>query len=208
MPSQYDEDWHILRSLRDLISSAGLPLTLLEIGAWDPIQFSNSRALIEHGWNAVLVEPSPGPVKNLVREYASWKGGAVRVICAAITTEPCGLVEINVTDDALSVDSASPRAGEWAKDGGYYGKLLVPSLSVKQLFDQFGGGFEFVSIDTEGSSLALMKAMLELGPRPRVICVEHDGRIVEAMQIAEAANYRQAHLNQTNVIYEWTGARE
>jgi len=54
----------------------------------------------------------------------------------------------------------------------------------------------------------VFKAMCEAGPRPRVVMVEHDARYVEVAQIAEAANYRQVHLNGTNVILEWTGVRE
>ncbi len=201
MYSQYGEDDVVLR-----IFANSPPAALMEIGAWDPFEFSNSRALIEKGWRAVLVEPSPVPLKNLAMRY--YHQADVQIVCAIVTPDPCGLVELAVTDDAVSTAIGHARASIWAKKGGYYGKILYPSVSVRQLFDQFGGGFEFVSIDTEGSSLAVMQAMFDLGPRPRVICVEHDGRIVEAAQMAEAANYRQVHLNGTNVIYEWTGARE
>jgi hypothetical protein len=81
-------------------------------------------------------------------------------------------------------------------------------MSMAEVFNQFGGDFEFVSIDTEGTSTDLFAEMVRVGPRPRVVVLEHDGRHVEIAQIAESAHYRQVHLNGTNVILQWTGKRE
>ncbi len=39
----------------------------VEFGAWDGIAFSNTRSLIEQGWNAVLIEPNPRKFKVLVK---------------------------------------------------------------------------------------------------------------------------------------------
>lgn len=55
---------------------------LLEIGAFDAFAMSNSRALIELGWSAVLFEPSPGPLRALVKEYGN--NPKVEVVAAAV----------------------------------------------------------------------------------------------------------------------------
>jgi len=199
--SQYNEDDIILPLLAHISDC-----NLLDIGAWDPVTFSNSRALIKLGWSAVLIEPSPGPVKNLVREYGQQEH--IRVIAAAVTVGG-GLVEMEMTDDAVSVQSIYlQRLQTWTAAGGFYGRLTVPSISVADLFAQFGGQFEFVSIDTEGTSVPIFIEMLRIGPRPRVVIVEHDNRIVELNQHAEEAHYRQVHINGTNAVFEWTGRRE
>lgn len=198
--SQYGEDDIVIPLLAQCESK-----TLLDIGAWDPITFSNSRALLQaHGWGGVLIEPSPGPLKNLIRQYC--RSDKIRVIAAAVTVGG-GLVELEITDDAVS-QPAGERAEAWRDVGGFFGRLTVPSISVGDLFTQFGGDFEFVSIDTEGTSVELFIEMTRIGPRPRVVIVEHDNRIVELNQYAEAAHYRQVHLNGTNWIGEWTGRRE
>lgn len=195
--SQYDEQQHIL-------GIVGLRLSgrFLDIGAWDAKTFSNSRALIELGWSGILIEPSPGPLRGLVKEYGTCE--RIKVIGAAVTVQG-GLIELEVTDDAVTMAASAPQIEEWRGTAGFFGKLTVPSISMQELFNQFGGDFDFVSIDTEGTSVNLFAEMLRIGPRPRCVCLEHDNRLVEIAQYAEAAHYRQVHLNGTNVIYEWAG---
>ena len=199
MPSQYNEDLKALEILQAWKMDTG---RILEIGAWNPIALSNSRLFIEQGWDAVLVEPSPKPLSDLAREY---NGNAkVQVIGAAITVHG-GLITLHLTDDALSGESIPEQ---WRETGGFYGTVRVPSISMKDFLAEYGGDFAMVSIDTENTSVDLFAEMLNCGPRPRVVILEHDGRLVEVNGIAEAAHYRQAHVNGTNVIFEWTGAKE
>jgi FkbM family methyltransferase len=203
MYSQYGEDDLILKIFeKESIRSKAL----LDIGAWDPITFSNSRALIEAGWSATLFEPSPGPLRNLVGAYAG--NPLVRVVSAAVTADG-GPLELMVTDDAVSARADdSEHVERWKRSGGFYGRMYCPSMSLRQVFEAFGGDVEFVNFDTEGTSVSLFAEMCAIGPRPRVVCIEHDGRHVEIAQIAEAARYQQMHLNGTNVVLRWTGVRE
>ncbi len=64
--SQNDEESVILRLLSDVPPPSG---RLLDIGAFLPSLFSNSRALLDLGWSGVLVEPSPDPFNNLLKHY-------------------------------------------------------------------------------------------------------------------------------------------
>lgn len=199
--SQYGEDDIIAERLQELCG--GVPGKLLEIGAWDPITFSNSRLLIEKGWSAILIEPSPGPVKALAQTYAD--NARVAVISAAVTVGG-GLLHLMVSDDAVTTPIADEhRILTWKESGGFYGSIFAPSIAMQALLTQFGGNFQFVSIDTEGTSVPLFIEMLRIGPRPRVVMVEHDNRIVELNQYAEAARYQQIHINGTNWIGEWRG---
>src|ERR1022692_1173497 len=72
--SQYGEDLIILAALPMIWEATRLRFpeisqtgTFLDIGAWHPTIFSNTRALIERGWSGVIIEPSPGPFINLMR---------------------------------------------------------------------------------------------------------------------------------------------
>lgn len=211
MYSQYLEEMFVLESCAPDYNRGvcvprhpGEPVRFLDIGAWHATDKSNTRALFELGWGGILIEPSPGPLRNLAREYAGCD--RIQVIGAAVTVHG-GLVRLAVTDDALSQPDGA-RMDEWKETGGFYGHITVPSLSIAELFAQFGGDFEMVSIDTEGTSVDLFAEMLKVGPRPRCVVVEHDDRIVELNQHAEGGNYRQLHLNGTNAVFEWTGRRE
>lgn len=192
--SQHGEDEIIL----SLFSDAG---NLIEIGAWEPRNFSNSRLLIERGWDATLIEFSPGPLAKLVREYQCAE--KVRVIAAAITPDPQHVQQFRVTDDAVSTNNAAVEK-TWEQAGGYYGSLWVPTLTVRQLLDQFYGDkiLDFVSVDTEGSSVEIAREFMiaDDGHKPKVLCVEHDGRLVWLMDVAQRFGYRQEWMNQTNVI--------
>ncbi len=217
--SQYAEQESILAVFAD-----AAPGKLLDIGAYHPTVFSNSRALIERGWSAVLVEPSPGPMLNLVRaclwcgavpsevygerkEVACPKCGnvgryggchAITLISAAVGLEP-GLLPIQITDDAVSTSDAGVYEA-WKKAGGYYGTLHVPQITLEQISLQFGG-FDFVNFDAEGMSVPLAIRALELEWRPRCMVVEHDGRIVEVSQAAHAVGYKTVMTNGTNLIF-------
>ena len=200
MYSQYFEETFILKTLRD--EPAG---RFLDIGCWNAKVFSNTRALFELGWGGILIEPSPGPVQALVREYGNCE--RVKVIAAAVAVE-AGLIELAVTDDAVSQPvHDSQRIDAWRAAAGFYGNLTVPALSVHDVFRQYGGDFGMVSIDTEGTSVSIFAEMCRLGPRPRCVVVEHDSRFVECSQIAEAANYALVHENGTNRVYRWTGGK-
>lgn len=199
MYSQQNEEALILAAFSDPRHTR----RFLDIGAWDPKTFSNTRALYEIGWRGVLIEPSPGPLRNLVKEYGEVEG--MRVISAAVTLDG-GLVEMVVTDDAVSADARQQaRVDEWKATGGFYGKLTVPSITPLQIANQFGG-FDFISLDTEGTSVDLFRNMMELGWRPRCWCVEIDGRAAELAAIAEGAGYRSAEDLAFGVLGNGTNA--
>ena len=177
---------------------------VVEIGAWFPVEFSNSRACIERGWDAVLVELSPLAVDRQVREYGY--NDRVRIIQAAITPNARHVERFHVTEDALSSDDET-QVEKW-KDlrpgyhGGFYGHLWVPTLSWDQLKDQFFPDRvpDFVSVDTENSSPDLSIVIMQSDWRPLVMCVEHNGRSVEIMKEARKWGYKMIEMNAENVV--------
>lgn len=231
MYSQQNEEQYVLAAA-ERTEAKGMTRRLLDIGAWHATDKSNSRALIERGWSAVLIEPSPGPFVNLMRactrcpdtppephgerksvlceRCASVRYGfdsRIELILAAVGIEE-GLISLHATDDALSTsDDASYRkwcggAARPGYDGGFYGQFLTPVLTLRKLFDFYGGDFQFASIDTEGTSVDLLYEMLRIGVHPECICCEHDGRLVEIGNAAAANNYDIVLQNDTNCVLE------
>lgn len=210
---------------------------LLDIGAWHPTDKSNSRALIELGWQAVLIEPTPGNMINMLRccsacgdvpqwdvqhflhgvktIYEPWGerknpncpycADAVRygfnqqltLIQAAVGTVP-GIIQLWVSDDAISTSSATEHE-RWKEVGGYYGKIMIPAITLEMIATQFGG-FDFWNIDAEGQSAELFLQALQQGYRPRCFCVEHDGRTTELLNVATAEGYMATLVNSTNIV--------
>jgi hypothetical protein len=224
MYSQYNEEDLILAAF-EVPSEAPL---FLDIGAWHPTIFSNTRALIERGWGGVIIEPSPGPFINLLR--ACVKCGDVppeahvevdgRMPIPPMTCAKCGgsrygveerltfilagvglapgIVKMAATNDALSTSSKAEYE-KWKEVGGFYGHYLCPMISLEQISNQFGG-FDMINIDAEGVSCDLFLRALKLGWRPRVWCVELDkGREHEVGLAASNAGYA-LHMTTGNVV--------
>src|SRR5438876_1079419 len=106
--SQFGEDLKVAEILG--ITDKTAPGTILEIGAHGPTDMSNSRAFIELGWSAVLVEFTPMPVHALVQAYGYCD--RVRVIQAAITPGPEHVKCFEITENAFST-SDSKNAERW-----------------------------------------------------------------------------------------------
>jgi FkbM family methyltransferase len=189
MYSQLDEEDEILKYTPERGH-------FLDIGAFHPRVLSNTRLLVEYGWTGVVVEPSPGPLKSLIQEYGS-ENGPVTVVCAAVGGN--GLVRMYVTDDAVTTDSERVH-DLWKDEGGYYGIFYAPQISAAKLVTYFGP-FDFINVDTEGSSVDILKDLLEVSPRrPACICVEHDNRSEEIDDLASKHGYSIVYGNGNNII--------
>ena len=105
---------------------------------------------------------------------------------------------ISVTDDALSTNDAK-NLEVWKDLGGFYGNIVVPTITLENISNQFGG-FSFINIDVEGQSVDIFKRMLALQTYPLCVCFEHDGRMEEAMSAATAVGYKLVYSNGTNCV--------
>jgi FkbM family methyltransferase len=197
MYSQRDEERYILDAFTDSEWWAPDRPSVLDIGAWDAKEFSNSRALIERGSSAVLVEPSPRPLENLLREYGTTANVQIVAACVGVSTDRWA--ELSVSADGVSTTEAANRE-QWKDAGGYYGKLVVPNVTLANLLDRFGG-FDFVSIDTEGTSVDIALQLFATEMFPRCVCVEHDGRLVELGGAAAARGYKQVYVSTENAVF-------
>jgi FkbM family methyltransferase len=189
--SQGDEQPHIVAALGGV-----RPGRFLDIGAFHATQLSNTRALYLLGWSGVMVEPSPEPFLGLLREYGN--DPRIQLICGAVGTERT-IAKFHATADALTTSSEESYA-RWREAGGFYGSFYAPVIPLEELLHQFGD-FDFVSIDTEGTSVALFYALLSTAMRPRCICVEHDGQADECRSRAAAAGYRELYFSGENLVF-------
>lgn len=189
--SQYAEDIKIQETVAGIAKGR-----LLDLGAWNPTIFSNTRALIEQGWTGVLVECSPGPARSLIREYDTWPGIEVVVAAVGFSND---IIKFHATDDAVS--TSDPRVHEiWKDAGGYYGSYWTPQIKLEDLMGRFGANWDFINFDTEGSSAGLFIRALELGLNPKCVCVEHDGENEEIERRVKGSGYKTVLLNGTNMV--------
>ena len=176
------------------------PGRLLDIGAYDGRTFSNTLALIERGWDAVLVEPSPGPFAAMERLHKDRNG---KVLCfnVAISKDPGISVEevrFWASDDAVA--TLDKRHYEKWKDAAAFTESTVTAWSVKYLLEQVGREFDFINIDIEGFSAELWFQEFAGNLVPSAYCVEHDDR-ADAIELkGMQMGYRRAYLDGNNII--------
>jgi FkbM family methyltransferase len=197
MYSQNNEEEVILKECQRLSLTTG---KLLDVGAYCTEAFSNSRALIEQGWQGVLVEPSPIPFMKLANAYAG--NSNVVLVNAAVSPDKAKLVKwFDSNGDALS--STSPlHVAKWEAAKVKFTVFYVYLLPMIDLFDQFGFNFDFINIDVEGANMDMFQAL----PWPaltgtRILCVEHDGRQLEMKALAARYGFHPLSLNAENIIF-------
>lgn len=193
MPSQYDEDRYIMDAVCDVREGR-----FLDLGAWHPVIFSNTRALWERGWGGVMVEPSPEPFVNLLKEYGNCK--RVALVHAAAGFES-GFMRLHATADAVTTSNDAVYQ-IWKNQVSYDVVFWSPVITLRTILDQFGPHFDFVNFDAEGLSVDLFTQYVgELKQRPQCVCVEYDDKLKDARTAAKLAGMKEIHLNGTNVVF-------
>lgn len=172
---------------------------VLDIGAWWPTNLSNSRALIEKGWEAVLVEPSSGPMRVLLEEYGG--NEKITLVQAAVTTHG-NPITLQVTDYPVSTSDHKVYS-LWQTDPKtqYLGPLTVPSVTIGDLLNTCGR-FDFIDIDAEGQSVEIAMRMLDMPDEllPACFCVEHDGFAPHLEVTARQRGYNRFHVTGENLV--------
>lgn len=148
----------------------------VEFGAYDGTSHSNTKLLEERfGWTGLLAEPNPDMAEAL-REHRT---AVVDSRCVWDTTGD--QVELLLTGDAeLStvVDHAKRDLHTDARHATAVRTVSVPTVSLDDLLDDHStpADIDFLSVDTEGTELRILRAFDFSRHRPRLVAVEHNGR--------------------------------
>lgn len=153
--------------------------TFVDIGANDGSTFSNSLLFEERGWHGICIEPHPSIFKILQGNRS----------CNLVN---CCIAERDGTVDFLVVDGpANMRSGilhslkpadlklideEIERFGGTKTIKQIESISPKSLLQRFKlERIDFLSIDTEGHGLQILKKFDFKEVEIKVISIENEG---------------------------------
>lgn len=194
MHSQNDEEKYILDFFKDKTNG-----NLLEIGTYDPFKFSNTRALIERGWKATLVEPSPICMNNIRKVYGSNRN--ITLVEKAVTDNDGTVIFYESNGDAIGTTDISHK-DKWQK--GYsvdYKQMTVDSIAMVTLCETYGYEYDFLNIDVEGCNKDLFNLIpLKLLQYVKLICIEHDGHDYYMTEQLAKQGYSFIHRNAENLI--------
>jgi FkbM family methyltransferase len=168
--SQFGEDLLILAALETARRTG--PAYYVDVGAFDPVAFSNTLRLSRMGWKGINIDPNPQHIKkflairpqdiNLEMAVAATQGRRDFVLYAS-TNDPTGRL-IESREDRTSL------LGEAAKS-----TIQVQTLPLSVILDQYlpvGSMLGFLNVDCEGFDLEVLKTNDWSRFRPLVIAVE------------------------------------
>ena len=151
----------------------------LDIGANDGKTFSNSLRLIENGWKAVLVEPSPRAFKRLSELHALSDNVHCVNVAIANSNGMLTLKEssslINENDIALVSSLKPEETTKWTMCN--FKDVNVVALDFQTFYSNLPiKKFDFISIDVEGFDYDVLKQIDLNLVGCRCLCVEFNGK--------------------------------
>ena len=198
MYSQNSEEHYIL----EYFKGQKLPLTFLEVGAFHPFTFSNTRALAELGWRGIYIEPSPTCFESFLKEYNY--SNRITLIKAALGNKD-GLVKFyDSKGDALSSTSLQHKE-KW--EAGYdvmFNEIEVQMISVSSLlngFNELSIKIDFLNLDVESTNIELFNLFPDwFWGRLKMICIEHDSQQDYIISKLQPFGFKELHRNGENLI--------
>lgn len=183
--------------------------TLLEIGANDGQTFSNSLLLIQHGWEAHLLEPA-SVCANLLNLHKGndkvhiYNYGIGETECFASLYESGAHVH-GGKDRALVSSCDYDETVRWRKAGVEFSEReiqLVPFDKFWKYADE--PKFDYVSIDAEGKDKVILEQIDLIKIDCKMLCVEFNGnQFLNEFFTDYCYNYgfKLYHRNAENLIF-------
>lgn len=173
--SQFGED-AVVRAILERRAFHGYPIsepgTYVDVGAFLPIQYSNTYALYRRGWKGVTIEATPGSesIFNVVRPRDT------HVNCAVGPTE--GSLTFYTWGAPSVINTADPEmAKEFEQlEGRPPVAIDVPMRPLRDILAEHIGekGVEVMSIDIEGMSMICLEGNDWDRWKPTILLVEVD----------------------------------
>ncbi|HVW99703.1 MAG TPA: FkbM family methyltransferase [Candidatus Babeliaceae bacterium] len=182
---------------------------MLEIGANNGTDLSNSKLLIENGWAAHLVEPS-----SVFVQLSLCHSGNKNI---HIYNYGIGEREEKVTfwesghhfshrkDHALLSTTDYAETKKWRKTGVQFEEKTIELVSFERFWRHAGlVNFDFISIDVEGLDWQVLKQIDLDATGCRCLCIEFNNngdlrRMIE--KYCETFGLKLAAINNENLIF-------
>lgn len=174
-----------------------------DIGANDPRYLSNTFALYRSGASGVLIEPDPFLCAKLRR--ARPRDTVLNVGAAFDERRSAKLQRLShrafntfLPDQA---DSVVRNSANWSRADRQriVDEVEVPLVPANDILAaNFSDGLDFLSIDTEGCNLQILRSIDLKRFRPGIVCIEASDDFDAIMQ---ANNYELLARTPDNVIY-------
>jgi FkbM family methyltransferase len=165
-----------------------------EIGAFDGVLHANTFCLErDHGWSGVLVEPNPLLFAKLVASRSSaclqkavHREGGQRLSFVASQ-------EIGTLAEYAEADGYAEHRRQAISENGLITVETITFDEMDESDGKAGSGFDYVSLDTEGSELDILRTIDLAWHRVALFTIEHnfvEPRRGEMRRLLAEAGYR------------------
>lgn len=169
----------------------------VEIGAYDPLVFSNTRALVERDWSGKYIEANEKHYNRFKSFYQNMDW--IECIHAALSNDDKP-VTFYPCDDAVSTTSLEHKQ-KWQNTVTFKEPVTVPAYTIEQL-EKETFGYDFLNLDTEGTSYTLFSQMSNnYIDSLKLLCIEHDGHLKDINSRLMKLGFKNLLINGENVIY-------
>lgn len=175
--------------------------TYLDIGAYHPETFSNTKALYDKGWKGVLVEPAESNYQ-FIKEYFK-DDDQIQIIQTCVGNYDGEITFYDSGGDAISTTIQSETT-KWINGwGSTFTQTVSPIITVQTLLQKaIYKKFDFVSIDTEGTNFEILSQINFNDIGCRLVCVEYNGvDKPKYLGYMQRQGFRLIHSNGENLIF-------
>jgi FkbM family methyltransferase len=170
----------------------------VDIGANDGVAISNSYYLEKNlGWTGICVEPMP-------KVFSKLKENRKCVCVQACIAGQDGMAEFLEVEGSMlsSLASTLNQAHQERIAGGSIRQLSLPCYSLNSLLRQHGvSQVDFMTIDTEGAELEILRNFDWRGARINVLCVENTYHGDLLPELLYAHGYKLSTILNGDEIY-------
>ena len=164
----------------------------VDVGSWDAVLSSNSKALENHGWQGVCVDPFPANWRDrrchMFREVAYSRPGEVILFRAA-----GGLGGIDDHIDLFRAQVESEPVVEFTT-------TTLTDILRRAKAPRF---IHYVSIDTEGSELEILKGFPFDTHRVGAFSIEHNYEEEKRRAIRDLLEAKGYRLEREQLVDDW-----
>lgn len=186
-------------------------MVYVELGAFDGITNSNTRALQLLGWAGICVEPNPTAFKQLLKNRADTITNCYDVAC--VGDDSIKTVKFTVFDTIPQFSGLAPLESKTIPETRALNVKHAPKvISVKAMtldnilldfYDGDAGHIDFLSVDTEGTEKDALSGLNFGLWQPRLVCIENnDPRNADIDDFMRARGYKVATRIGINTFYD------
>jgi FkbM family methyltransferase len=165
----------------------------VDIGAFAPIQHSNTYWFYKRGWRGINIDATPGSMRifRWIRRRDINLETAISSQETEMTYYCWGIPHVMNTISKENADQITRRSGQIPK------KVTVKSRTLEHVLDEYlplGQTIDFLTLDVENHNLEVLKSNNWTKYKPRIVLVEadNDSSTFEAVLSSEMTTFMKS----------------